>query len=238
MNYQMGGLVHAIMGVNINKDDFIKKVKNETQKDIDHITKCLKKSCEEAKQDKETLTKINDMFIQLNSKLRIRQFITITNKLKVQNNLFLCGNGYFKKIFSLNNIIIPKFDYCNWESWENKQEEIDFVNGLNKDCIYVFDDGEEETDGIYLTKNSDDGIDYSKDYLDIVGQVFDKNKDIIARKDMSDWTDFYTDNNKIEFEIEDDELINIFLLSQGQHKMKKNINKYSISLELIFRITL
>lgn len=235
MHFQAASLVHAFMGIEISKDDLIDKVKEEAEKEVSNTVHWLKKNYEEAKRDKENSDKVNDILDKLDSKLRIKQFLTISDGLKIRNDLFLCGNGYFKKIFNIYNIVIPISDYCNWEHWENKQERIDFMNDLDKNYLYIFDENGDSYN-ISLLDNFNDEINYDTDYFNVIEQAFDKNKDIKTENFCVDWTDFNTEDERIEFDIEDDDLKNMFLLTHGQKPIKKTSNKYDITLEKLENI--
>lgn len=193
----------------------------------------LEKRVKEYKEIQQKLDTLNLILQENNSNFRFKQFISIDKSMYSYTNIYLTGNGYFKKIFEddLSCLVIKNqynMKYFDWhDTVEEKLKEID---SLKENNLYIFDVYNGNHVELDLTQNFDDGVDYGKDYKEICYQAFSK-YEIKTSVSVHDYIDFRTEDGKIEFELCDDDCINTLLSNFNQEPYYHWDHKYSFSLE-------
>lgn len=223
-----GAIVNALMGVKMSEDDFLDKVHLDSIKETEETINRFIKYAKEANEDYNTINKINGLLDKLQSNLRLIQYIYITKDLSVSNRTWLCGNGYFKKIYQLSDIQIPQLNYYGYEHeevWKDKYE-----NGY----LYLYEEDRDDIK-ISLAENFDDGVDYTKSYMDVISQVLAKNK-VEATQDFVGWVDMGSKDGKVDAELDLDVVLDLFLMQNGQKKLDSWDSKYEIDIAELNKI--
>lgn len=225
--------INAFKRQNLTDLEIIKNAIKESKKEFIKKQDLLEKNIKEYRKIQDEIDKLNNVLADMNSNLRFKQFISIDKELSGYTNIYLMGNGYFKRVFEeyLNYIFIKNKYNADYFDYLDTEEEIEEeLNLLDDNKMYIFDSCDEEPTEIDLTCNFDDGIDYSQDYKAICYQVFSKYK-IKTSVSVHDCVDFRTEDRKIEFDFCDDDCINAVLSSFNQEPYYHYDHKYSFSLE-------
>lgn len=222
-----GALAQCLLGVQKSEKDFLEEVYIESVKATENVIDRVIKDTKEINAEKIIVDNINNMLKKLKSNLRLRQFIYITKDLSVSHSVYLCGNGYFKKIYQLSDIQIPCQDYYGYEHEEEWKAE------YQKGYLYICD--ETTTEEISLSINFDDGIDYDQSYLDVLSAVLSKNK-VVATQDVIDWIDVRSEDSKIDADMSTDDIADLFLIGLKQTRVDRSDTAYEICLQELNKI--
>lgn len=223
-----GSLVNALFGVKMTEDDFLDKVYDKSIKDTEGVIDRFIKSAKEVNEDYITIAKINSLLDGLGSNLRLKQYIYITKDLSVSNRVWLCGNGWFKKIYQLSDIQIPCQNYYGYEHEEEWKEKYE------NEYLYISEEDKDDIK-ISLAENFDDGIDYTKSYMDVIAQVLLQNK-VEATQDFVGWVDMGSGDGKVDAELDLDVVLDLFLMQNGQKKVDRWDSKYEIDIAELNKI--